>query len=284
MILLGTRSTTEVHMADEKDPAPQGNGASTTRRRPTKPLPTERIQFNKQLDILRAYAAASGGTGKAVTLKEVAELVKMVESTVSISNAFFTDTGLISKTAEGALPSQDVVNYWRAWEWKPETAAHKLAPSLRATWFGQRLITRLSFQALTEAEAIQDLAQEAAASKEYEKQIGTLVDYLEAGGIVARENGTVRLGPTARDGAMTKTDAPTKPAGDREAVPTPGRGTAVSTSFSVPTEGVVQFHVSVKVDMAEFKGWAPDRITAFFGGIAQVLAAKGSIEQDETGA
>lgn len=51
--------------------------------------------------------------------------------------------------------------------------------------------------------------------------------------------------------------------------------------FPSPTEGVVQFHVSVKVDMKEFAGWEADRITAFFNGIAQVLAAKSAIEKDE---
>ena len=55
--------------------------------------------------------------------------------------------------------------------------------------------------------------------------------------------------------------------------------TTVSTVFSQPADGLVQFNVSVKVDMREFAGWAPERITAFFGGIAQVLAAKGSIEK-----
>jgi len=34
--------------------------------------------------------------------------------------------------------------------------------------------------------------------------------------------------------------------------------------------------------MAEFAGWDPARITAFFGGIAQVLAAKGQLERGPT--
>ena len=42
----------------------------------------------------------------------------------------------------------------------------------------------------------------------------------------------------------------------------------------------MQFHVSVRVDMKEFSGWQPDRIAAFFGGIAQVLAAKGTVEKE----
>ena len=32
--------------------------------------------------------------------------------------------------------------------------------------------------------------------------------------------------------------------------------------------------------MAEFSNWQPDRISAFFGGIAQVLAAKAAIERN----
>jgi hypothetical protein len=278
-------------MSDERDPAQPGNGASTAskRVRPTKILPTERIQFPKQLDILRAYAAASGPTGKAVTLKAVTDLVKMVESTVSLSNSFFTDTLLITRTGDGILPSQDVVNYLRAYEWNPETAAQKLAPTLRNTWFGQRLVTKLTFQPMSETEAIQDLAQEAAAGKEYEKQIVTLLDYLEAAAVIARDdNGTVRLGSLAKDGGRldgaTRASAATpSPQETRETAPTARAGAGISTSFSAaPTQGVVQFHVSVKVDMNEFKGWNPDRIAAFFGGIAQVLAAKGQIEQEGT--
>ena len=61
------------------------------------------------------------------------------------------------------------------------------------------------------------------------------------------------------------------------------RSSAVATMFTQPTEGVVQFHISVKVDMAEFADWSPERITAFFAGIAQVLAAKGKLEKSAAG-
>jgi hypothetical protein len=213
----------------------------------------------------------------------VADLVKMVESTVSMSNAFFTDTGLIIRTGGGFIPSADVMNYQRAFEWNPETAAHKLAPILKATWFGQRLITRLSYEPIEDAAAVQALAEEAAATKDYQRQVSVLVDYLESAGILARENGMVRLGPTASNG---RPDAPkeTPEAKDPPSMSMPSpRGAAVVTSFATPMEGVVQFHVSVKVDMGEFKSWTPDRIAAFFGGIAQVLAAKGKVEESASG-
>jgi len=46
--------------------------------------------------------------------------------------------------------------------------------------------------------------------------------------------------------------------------------------------GVVQFVVNVRVEMSEMRNWRPERIAAFFAGIAQVLAAKGSVEQEAT--
>jgi hypothetical protein len=35
--------------------------------------------------------------------------------------------------------------------------------------------------------------------------------------------------------------------------------------------------------MAEFAGWKPERITAFFNGIAEVLKAKANVEKEVSG-
>ena len=43
------------------------------------------------------------------------------------------------------------------------------------------------------------------------------------------------------------------------------------------SSGVVQFHVSVKVDMTELTGWSADCINSFFAGIAKVLATQASV-------
>lgn len=262
-----------------------GSSGATSKHRPTKQLPTNRIQFSKQLDILRAYAALSGPSGSPVSNKDVAEVVGMVESTVSINNSFLTDVGLVTKTGSGFIPSTDVLSYHLAYEWNPETATHKLAPTLRDTWFGETMIQRLRFKPMTEDEAVHVLAEQADARKKYEKQVSTLLEYLIAAGIAVEDNGHLKLGPTAKPGRHeepreAEDDTPATAMGSG-AGPKPSSG--VATGFStVPTEGVVQFHISVRVDMGEFKGWKADRITAFFGGIAQVLAAKGDMEGIET--
>ena len=96
---------------------------------------------------------------------------------------------------------------------------------------------------------------------------------MEAAGLVQRDGSLLRAikGSAQLSAAERPSINSTEPQGSR---------TAVSTVFSKPTDGVVQFTISVKVDMKEFAAWAPDRITAFFGGIAQVLAAKGKMEKD----
>lgn len=261
---------------ETKKPAPK----KSERSRPTQTLPTERIAFTKQLDLLRVYASASGAAKKVVTLAEVESIIKMKASTVSLTSAFFTDTGLLLKTDKGFIPSDAVMNFQRAHAWNPETASHKLAPAIQATWFAQRLLPKLSFRPISEQEAVNDLAEACAASPDYEPQLKLLLDYMAAAGLIVRDgdhvrtnvvSGTVRAVPVASN---TVTDDPPMAA---TAVKS-----SVTTAFAQPTEGTIQFHVSVKVDMAEFAGWRADRITAFFSGIAQVLAAKGELEKNST--
>lgn len=43
----------------------------------------------------------------------------------------------------------------------------------------------------------------------------------------------------------------------------------------------IEVHVSVRADMSEFSTWRPERISAFFQGIAQVIAAAKTIEKPQ---
>ena len=245
--------------------------------RPKKALPTNRIAFPKQLDLLRAFDAASGLNRRPVTLPEVGEIVKMHPNTISLANAFFIEVRLLDRIeATKFLPTDAVHDFAHAYEWGPETAAHKLAPVLRTAWFWEVLEPRLKFQASTpEHDALQVLAETAGASRDHQPQLLLILSFLEAAGLISRDNGFIRILATkAVPAEPTKPDV-SPPPSQRQA----GSG-AVTTSFSQQPEGLVQFAVSVRVDMAELRGWRPERIAAFFAGIAQVLAAKGDVELD----
>jgi hypothetical protein len=57
----------------------------------------------------------------------------------------------------------------------------------------------------------------------------------------------------------------------------------VNTRFVQPNDGSIEFQIQVRVGMQEMSNWSPERIAAFFGGVAQVLAAKGKLEKDSAG-
>jgi hypothetical protein len=202
----------------------------------------------------------------------------MTESTTSLANAFFTQNAFLSRVDGGFLPANEVVLFHRAWDWNKDTASQKLAPLISRTWFAEALLPRLSFGPMEEEQGIGILAGAAAAEPRYRANIKLLIDYLEAGGLLVRDGGQLRTTRIAMDGAAVAAEGGATANGSVAETPATGRG-AIATTFSAPAESGVRFQVAVDVNMDEMGGWSPERITAFFGGIAQVLAAKGAIEK-----
>jgi hypothetical protein len=268
-----TKSKRKNHAKKAKKNAAMPSSGS----KPNKFLPTDRITFIRQLDILRGWAAASGPTNKVVSNNDVADIVKMQSSTVSVGNAFFSQNGFLIKADGGYIPAAEIFSFLRAYEWSPETAANKLAPILSKTWFAEELLPRLTFAPLTTDEAIQHLADSCNAGPDYRGQLRYLLDYLAAGGLVEWDGAQVRKGSaTVTATTAPNTDIPQTPSNPP---PTTEPSKRVAPTFFGTTEGAVNFNVSVRVDMGEFASWKPERIAAFFNGMAQVLAAKADVEK-----
>src|SRR5579871_4656150 len=82
------------------------------KKKPTKKLPTDRIGMPKQIDILRAYAAAGANESKSATVGEVAEIVKMAGATIEMAHPFLISLGLLTRTGPGSYSvSAEVVNF-----------------------------------------------------------------------------------------------------------------------------------------------------------------------------
>lgn len=253
----------------------------TSDPRPTQVLPTDRITFEKQIEILKAYAAASESGTKPVSLQQVSELVRMAENTVSLSNSFLSSVKLIDKTERGYLPDAAAVEYLRALDWNAETAGRKLAARLEETWFGKALLPRLSYRPLDEQEALTALAEASSAGTRYKRKLAILLDYLELAKLIVRKDGRI-VKTNSQVGVPehgSQTMASSKPADEPPA--RPPRETRVATAFDQTPQGVINFNVSFKVDMSEVATWEPQQISAFFAGIAQVLAAKTNIEKED---
>jgi len=249
------------------------------KREPTKRLPTYRIKFEKQLDIIRVYGIKCQN-GEAGHYREVGKVVSIHQNTVSLMVGFLVENGFLERKGNATIASRPVIEFALAHNWSPETAPRKLAPLIRASWFGKLLLEKLAFRSMTEDDAIANLAGAIAADPEYKPQIAILIDYAVATGLVRRDGTQLSLGEeaTAPETMPPRQDRSSPSADARDDAPPPRSSATVATSF-LTTEGAVQVHVSIRVSMEEMAGWSPDRITAFLTGLAQVIAAKKGTEE-----
>lgn len=247
------------------------------RTRPTQVLPTARISFAKQMDLLRAWAAAGGQDGNSVTAASVAKIAKMHPATVMLANPFFSRVGLLVRSGQGFSPSSDILSFSQAYQWNPETAALKLAPALRKSWFAIALLPKLGYSSLNENQAVEILAQEAGAGKEYRPQLRMILEFLAVAGLIKREGNAIfpvkegrgeRSWPDERDSVSTT--AFRQESSQEQVLP--------ERVGKEKAEGAINFNITVSVATNELANWKPERITAFFSGLAQVISAKSQME------
>jgi predicted transcriptional regulator len=193
-VLLKGAIMSEVPSTSSDQQSGSDGGSKASRLKSAKILPTDRIRFDKQFDILRAFAAKAGHERRAVTNEEVGGIVDMAASTITQVTPFFVDIGLITREkktekteSRGFVPASEVTAYQKAYEWDKANAAKKLAPLLSATWFTDALMPKLKFRPVNEKEAINDLAEIAAVGPEKEGNIRIVIDYMVAAGIVERD-------------------------------------------------------------------------------------------------
>jgi hypothetical protein len=167
-------------------------------------LPTPRISFAKQLDLLRAYAAASGAAIKPVSLSDVAPIVGMASSTISLASPFFNSVGLVTRTDGGFVPADAVLSFAQMHQWDPGKAGRELKALLRPSWFSEALMPRLSFDSLQEDEALAIVSGAAGATPKARPQLRMLLEYMDVAGLIERDGSLVR----AAEGA---TDVPPRP-------------------------------------------------------------------------
>lgn len=268
-------------MADNTDPSESSAAVAKDRskHKPKKVLPTDRVAFSKQIEILRAYAAGSPDGSKFLTNAEIGGMVAIHPNSVSLCNNFFVESGLLQRGDVGLAPTADVLSYFRTYEWNQESAGEKLAPTLQRTWFAEALLPRAALRVITETEALAVLAEIASADKTYRLQLMCLLDYLELSRLIMRDGSNIRRATrlatvTSYGGAAQQSAEEVRQPANLPVLPSEAKDLRTSHG---PANGV-NFSVDINVDMAELSGWSADRIAAFFAGLAQVIAAKGSVQ------
>lgn len=161
-----------------------------------KSLPTDRVTVDKQVEIIRAYAAVFAANNRQpVSNEQVGEIVGLSGSTVSQTNSFFTDIGLVSRADDGTgfIPSAEVIEYNNACQWDLSEARAKLRPLFERTWFYRCLVPRLQLAPQSQATCLALLAGESKAQADHNERLLKLIGFLEVAGIVSISNGNISL-------------------------------------------------------------------------------------------
>jgi hypothetical protein len=163
-----------------------------------KVLPTDRISFEGQVELLRAFAAVYASNNcQPVTNDQAGEVLtkKLSGSTVTQTNGFFCDVGLLARSdkGNGFIPSTEVIEYNNACQWDESEARLKLRPVFEKTWFYRCLVPRLQLSPQQQVTCLALLANESKATPEHNEKLVNLLGFLELAGIVSTAGGTVAL-------------------------------------------------------------------------------------------
>jgi hypothetical protein len=203
---------------ESESPANETSG-SGKRKVLTQAIPTNRLTLAKQVEIIRAYGAAFDVSKGPVGIEEVVKFVGMAAATVSQTNAFLQDVGLLRKDGRRFIPASEVMAMNRLYEVNKEKALGKLAPLFEKTWFGSLVIPKLKFRPMSEEDLVHQLFEAATAEAQHLQQIRMLIDYLVLVGLVERDganlklkNGTTEDAPPVAPSAVSSLATVTEPA------------------------------------------------------------------------
>jgi hypothetical protein len=179
-----------------------------------KVLPTDRLSFEKQRELLRAFAAEyTANGGQPVTNEKAGEIIGLSGSTISQTNGFFADVGIVTRAEQGGfIPSAEVIEYNNACQWDESEARTKLRPLFERTWFYRCLVPRLHLSPQSKTICLSVLASESKASQEHNERLENLISFLELAGIISESGGTVSL-------QQAKPFIQSAPKEDKQAIP-----------------------------------------------------------------
>lgn len=206
----------------QSDTQESGKAADRRGKSPlTKILPTDRISFEKQASLIRGFAAIyESNSGKAVSNEKAGEVLTPViaAGTVIQVNAFFVDTGILTKSPDGTgfIPSPECLAYHKACQWGADKAGIKLRTLFEKTWFSKALVPRLQLGPKPTDDCIAILAEESEATKEHEDRLSKCLDFLKLATIIKVDGTSVSLQwPDRYSGEQN----PAVPKGEESAVP-----------------------------------------------------------------
>jgi hypothetical protein len=160
----------------------------------TKVLPSDRLTLERQIAALRAFGAVyESNGGKPVTNQQAGEVAKMAAATIVVTNAWFTDIGLLTRVDDGFTVASEVMAFLSAEHGiSPESAPEKLRPILERNWVSQLLVPRLKVNTMDVEAARKVIGEACGASPDHIPRLDILIEFFAFVGIVKKDGNMLR--------------------------------------------------------------------------------------------
>ena len=159
-------------------------------------LPTDRLSFDKQVDVLRAIAQMSGSNRRPVTAEDLSASIGLRGNTGGLSNKFFRDSGWVVSAGRGMYTATDpLLEYHRHLNVDPQDmggARRHLAGAARDSWYWE-VVEQLLDGGARQTMILHALSK-AAGAYDHMPQLQLILTWLEWLGLVRREGDLVLMG------------------------------------------------------------------------------------------
>jgi len=247
--------------------------------KPEYALPTDRLSFQKQLEVLKAFAVGSQNATQPVGAKKLASLTHIGYATAPLNNIFYFETGLITRAKKGLyLPTPPTLEFARRVSFSTANAGEALTTTFENTWFYKAVVERLAMGSATKPTIVEALARTASADASYATQFGTLLDWLAYVGLITigdDENVALVKGAEIGGGEPGLRGAEWRGTTPGQIAPSKSEEPTTAPIVESPTVLAISIELALTVD--DLAKLSAEQVSELFKGAGQVASVKAAL-------
>lgn len=176
---------------------PPAAGRSASKARPERPIPTDRLKFDNQVEVLKQVASMSGNNRKGVDAETMSAAINLRGGTGGLNSRFFRAAGWFEAVGRGEYTASDgLLQYWRHINVDPEdhqAATAGMRSEVKRSWFWDVVGPMLENGHPVREKAMLLQLATAANATDHRAQLETIIDWLVWVGLVRRDGESVVL-------------------------------------------------------------------------------------------
>ena len=249
---------------------------TSSKARADRPLPTDRLRFANQEQVLIEVANLSGNNRRGITAEEMSTAIGLKGGTGGLNSRFFRSANWFEAVGRGEYTaSRGLLDYVQHINVDPTAkyeAAAGMRDEVRGSWFWTALEPLLvGGRPIKQTVALLALAKAAGAS-DHTDQLDTILEWLTWVGLIVRDGDTITLRAAAGSAATEEKDTPaeaddedTAPSEDDQQLSIDSRHDTLVSSGpqgggSGDTKALVEFNMSVRITAEDARSLSDEQM------------------------